>query len=290
MKKLFTLLMAAVLVFSFASCGKKEECILLFENEGTTENIDLSYDLTGDGKDDTVNIALTEDYCIEVAMGESKISLGYGEAYYIDKVYAIDLDTKEKGKELVLISEEISSDMMLRILKPEEDTFRLYEFEHTDSYSGEPYTWDTLSVGYEPEISFEGGILKTSKRGRTGMWCVETEYSFDGEKFTEVEMKERKVLRPSYNSEWWPELPEEDAEAMAEGYVIAYADFENYGDALSRDGMTNLNAGDVFKITKEDSDGFVFIEKKSGESGWIYMGDFKDNRYEVSEIAFFLAD
>lgn len=290
MKKLLSLLLAAVLVFSLASCGKKEECILLFENDGKAESLDLSYDLTGDGMEDDIKIALTEDYYIKVAMGESEISLGYGEAYYIDKVYAIDLDTKEKGLELVLISEEVSSDMMMRVLKPEGDTFRLYEFESVDTYSGEPYLWDTLSVGFEPEISFKGGVLKTSERGRYGMWCVEAEYVFDGEKFTEVEMEERKVVRPSYNSEWWPDLSDEDKKAMDEGYVIAKADFENYGDVPEHDDMADLKAGDLFKITKEDSEGFVFIEKKSGESGWIYMGSFADNRYDVSEMAFFLAD
>ncbi|MBQ2941127.1 MAG: SH3 domain-containing protein [Clostridia bacterium] len=290
MKKLLSLLLAAVLIFSLASCGKKEECILLFRNDGKAESLDLSYDLTGDGMEDDIKIALTEDYYIKVAVGESEISLGYGEAYYIDKVYAIDLDTKEKGLELVLISEEVSSDMMMRVLKPEGDTFRLYEFESVDTYSGEPYLWDTLSVGFEPEISFKGGVLKTSERGRTGMWCVEAEYVFDGEKFTEVEMEERKVVRPSYNSEWWPDLSDEDKKAMDEGYVIAKADFENYGDVPEHDDMADLKAGDWFKITKEDSEGFVFIEKKSGESGWIYMGNFADNRYDVSEMVFFLAD
>ena len=290
MKKLLSLLLAAVLIFSLASCGKKEECILLFRNDGKAESLDLSYDLTGDGMEDDIKIALTEDYYIKVAVGESEISLGYGEAYYIDKVYAIDLDTKEKGLELVLISEEVSSDMMMRVLKPEGDTFRLYEFESVDTYSGEPYLWDTLSVGFEPEISFKGGVLKTSERGRTGMWCVEAEYVFDGEKFTEVEMEERKVVRPSYNSEWWPDLSDEDKKAMDEGYVIAKADFENYGDVPEHDDMADLKAGDWFKITKEDSEGFVFIEKKSGESGWIYMGNFADNRYDVSEMVFFIAD
>ena len=122
------------------------------------------------------------------------------------------------------------------------------------------------------------------------MWCVEAEYAFDGEKFTEVEMEERKVVRPSYNSEWWTDLSGEEKTAMDEGYVIAKADFENYGDVPEREDMIALSAGDWFKVTKEDSDGFVFIEKKSGESGWIYLGNFSDNRYEVSEIAFFLAD
>ena len=293
MKKLLSLLLAAVLIFSLASCGKKEECILLFENEGKIKKVkvDLSYDLTGDGTEDAINVRLTDDYFIEVTCGESKISLGYGEAYYIDKVYAIDLDTKEKGKELVLISEEVSSDMMMRVLKPEGETVRLYEFESVDAYSGEPYMWDTLSVGYEPEISFKGGVLKTSERGRTGMWCVEAEYTFDGEKFTEVEMEERAVVRPSYDEEWIIAEPwGETGKALSEGYVIAHADFENYGEVPEHKDVISLKAGDWFKITKEDSEGFVFIEKKSGESGWIYLGDFLDNRYEVSEMVFFLAD
>lgn len=303
MKKLLSLLLAAVLIFSLASCGKKEECILLFRNDGKAESLDLSYDLTGDGVKDDIKIALTEDYYINVAAGESEISLGYGEAYYIDKVYAIDVDTEEKGKELVLISEEVSSDMMLRVLKPEGDTFRLYEFESIDSYSGEPYLWDTLSVGYEPEILFENGILKTSERGRTGMWCVEAEYVFDGNKFTEVEMDERRVVRSSFEGifsiteDYGAELiengyvkDEAELENLKEGYATSHANFENYGEVPEHENVISLDAGDVFKVTKEDSEGFIYIEKKTGESGWIYLGSYSDNRYEVSEITFFLAD
>ncbi len=306
MKKILALLLVLVLILSLTACIKTEEGVkevLLYENPGDETEVTVNYDLNEDGEDEEINVYLTEDYYLAVESGDAEIKLGYGEAYYIDKVYAIDVDTEEKGKELVVISEEISSDMMLRVLKSEGEAFRLYEFESIDSYSGEPYTWDTLSVGYEPEVSFVNGILKTSERGHTGMWCVEAEYVFDGNKFTEVEMDERRVVRSSFEGifsiteDYGAELiengyvkDEAELENLKEGYATAFADFENYGEVPEHENVISLDAGDVFKVTKEDSEGFICIEKKSGETGWIYMGSYSDNRYDVSEITFFLAD
>ncbi len=311
MKKLLALLLTGVLALSLTACGemgkaeeaKQGNAVLLYENPKDEKEATVAFDLDEDGKDEEVKASLTEDYYISVSSGDAEIKLGYGEAYYIYKIYGIDIDTKDKKKELVIISDEVSSDVMLRVLRFENGEFTLVNFENTDGYTGESYTHDTLSVGYDAEIEFAGKTLETSKRGRYGMWCVEAKYKFDGEVFEKVEIKERNVVRSSYEGmykfiseepEYYMEhgiiKDEDELENLKEGYVTAHTDLEISDKAPERKGAVTIKEGDVFKIIMEDSEGFVYVEKKKGESGWVYLGDFSDNRYEVSEIAFFMAD
>ena len=301
MKKLLTLVLAAVMVLSLTACVKMENCILLYENPGADTEATVMFEL--DGKEREIKASVTEDYYISVSSGDAEIKLGYGEAYYIYKIYGIDIDKNDKKKELVIITDEVSSDVMLRILRLEDGVFTLLNFENTDVYSGETYIHDTLSVGYGAEVEIEGNMLKTSKRGRYGMWSVEAEYTFDGDEFTEDMMNEKEIVASSFDGavrmaneegislvEKGYLKSEEELSNLKEGYVTARADYANYGEVPDFESIIEIKTGDAFKVIKENSDGFVFIEKKSGESGWIYMGDFRDNRHEVSEIAFYMAD
>ena len=309
MKKLLALVLTVLLVLSLTACvdvkkaenDRKENAVLLYENPGEETEATVMFDL--DGEEREIKASVTEDNYISVYTEDTEIKLGFGESYYIYKIYGIDIDEKDKKKELVIITDEVSSDVMLRVLRLEDDEFKLISFENTDAYSGETYINDMLSVGYDAEVGIEGNRLKTSRRGRYGMWCVEAEYTFDGEMFTEVEIEERNIVRSSYigmieyakvDSEYLLEVglvkDETEIANLMEGYVTAHADFTESGKAPAKKGTTTIKEGDVFKITKEDSVGFVYIEKKEGKSGWVYLRDYSDNRSEVSEIAFFMAD
>ena len=301
MKKLFTLLIAGLMFFSLTACVKEETCILLYENPGGDTEATVVFELDGEEKEITASV--TEDYYISVSAGDAEIKLGNGYAYYIYKIYGIDIDTKDNEKELVIITDEVSSDVMLRVLRLEDNEFKLIDFENIEGDMGEHYIHDTLFIGYDAKMSFQGNTLETSKRGRYGMWSVKAEYYFDGEKFAAVSAHEREIVLSSYdgsvrmaNEEGMNLVEkgylksEEELSKLKEGYVTARADFVNYGEVPHFDGVIELKTGDAFKIIKENSEGFVFIEKKSGESGWIYMGDYRDNRSEVSEIAFYMAD
>lgn len=301
MKKLLALVLAGFMVLSFTACVKKENCILLYENPGDDMEASVTFDLDGNGEDE-IKVSLTEDYYITVSSSDAEIKLGYGDAYYIDKIYGIDIDEKDGKKELVIITEELSSDLYMRVLRLDKGKFNLINFEYS-ALSENLQEYEYASLGYDTDIEVDGNVIKTSARGRCGMWSVESEYSYNDGVFSYIMMQERDVVLPSYewrmgvaisDPDYAMELglakDENELNLLKEGYVIAYADFVNNGKTPEREGMIKLLSGDIFKITKEDADGFVFIEKKDGESGWIYMGDFSDNRYEVSEMAFFLAD
>ncbi len=301
MRKLLALLLVAVSLFALSGCSDEVlssgESLLLYKNTLDDTSANVSFDMDNDGEDENIELTLSKEGFILLTSGEKEISLG-NTAYYISEVYGIDIDVNDTFKELAVISTEDSSDMVLRVLRLDENGFTPVLFDTLSGEEGyEAY------LGYEPQIEVSNGTIKTSKRGRYGMWCVEAEFTYKGTEFREEVKKERAVVRSSYKDMAGFIENESEAylrmgiikdigevESLKEGYVVAHADFVNTEKAKKRDEMILLKAGDEFKIVAEDSEGFVKIEKKTGESGWIYMGKFKDNRDEVSPIAFFMAD
>ena len=77
---------------------------------------------------------------------------------------------------------------------------------------------------------------------------------------------------------------------IKKGYISAHGDFNGKDVNCPHGESVKILKGDIFKITKEAFDGFLYIEKKGGKSGWAYFGDFSDNRNEVSPLAFYMAD
>lgn len=298
MKKIFLTLLALVLSLLFTGCGEKSE--LLFENSELLKSTSVSYDINSDGKDEKIDFSLTDDGYLWVSNEDTGISLGNGDLYGLNAIYGLDIDKKDGQKEIAVITYEMSDDAFLRVLRLGEEGFYTLDFKWGDYISDDAY------IGYEAEIALDGkNKIKTSERGYFGMWTVEAEYAYDGEKFIKEEKMVKDIVRSSYayyeNEEaadlmggdlidYGILLDKSEIDLLKKGYVLAHADFNGaelkcpYGDTV------RLLKGDIFKITKESVDGFLYIEKKGGKSGWIYVGDYSDNRNDVSPLAFIMAD
>lgn len=301
MKKIFLSLLALVLFLMFTGCGTKDfKSELLFENSENIKSTSVSYDINSDGEAEKIEFTVTDDGYLVLNSPDGSIDLGFGELYNLHAVYGLDLDTKDGCKELALFTEEVSDDTFLRILRLNEEGFYTLNFVFGD------YVADSAYIGYKADLAVSGkNKIKTSERGSFGMWSVEAEYTFDGEKFVKVKKDIKEIVRSSYAYYEDEKVAEEmgedlinygfildksEVELLKGGYVLAHEDFNGeelkcpHGDAV------RLLKGDIFKITKEAADGFIYIEKKGGKSGWVYFGDFTDNRNDVSPLAFFMAD
>ncbi len=298
MKKIFALLLLFVLLFMFTACGEKSE--LLFKNDELLKSTSVYYDINSDGKDEEIEFTVTDDGFLLIRANDWVTDLGEGYLYALNAVYGLDIDKNDGEKEIAVITYEMSDDAFLRVLRWGEEGLYTLDFKVGDYVSDDAY------IGYEAEITLNGkNRIKTSERGYLGMWTIEAEYVFDGEAFVKEEKMVNDIVRSSYayyENEEAAELMggdlidygilqnEEEIELLKKGYVMAHADHNGTELKCPYGNSVRLLKGDIFKITKESRDGFLYIEKKGGKSGWIYLGDFADNRYDVSPLAFFMAD
>ncbi len=301
MKKIFSMLLVLIGLIAFTACGNRDfKYELLFGNSEDSKSTLVCYDMTGDGKEEEIKVSITDDDNLLISSMDKEISFGFGEVYYLYKIYGIDLDTKDGYRELAVITDEVSSDVFLRVIRLNEDGFYALEFQNGEYVSDEAY------IGYDAEIEIlEKNKIKTSERGSFGMWSVEAEYTFDGEKFVKEERDVRDVVRSSYAYYEDEKVAEEmgedlinygmisdkaEIDLLKEGLVLAHSDFNGKDVNCPHGESVKLLKGEIFKITKESTDGFLYIEKKGGKSGWVYFGDFTDNRNDVSPLAFYMAD
>ncbi len=65
------------------------------------------------------------------------------------------------------------------------------------------------------------------------------------------------------------------------GYIKAYAEYVGSG--------VTLHPGEYFKVLRDDGKNNLYVEKESGENGWINIDYKNPARYELNELFFFLA-
>ena len=335
MKKL--LLFVMVLILFTCSCGKMEKpvenkkasmedtqskpekekkenspeyyCKVLYEPKENSESsytnqTRISYDFDNDGKDEEIEFVINSDCVLKVISNGISAVLNPFDAHCIYRVYGLDMDTSDEFKELALITEEVSSDVILRVLRT--DGKKIYPIEFEAEYDTGTNLFEETTIGYDAKIYMnEKNVIVSSVRGQSGMWSLVERFVFNGKAFRKEDKPAKDVVKSSLSLFYNDVLSEEDIEYMIDsglirdrseidhlraGYAVAHCDFENYGQVPPHNNMISICEGDIFKITKEEKDVFVYVKKKDGQSGWLYLGGFDDNRYEVSKMMFFLAD
>ncbi len=297
MKRIFSFVIVLLMIIFLFGCGKTRE-ELLFDNVDLLKKMSVTFDVTGNGEEE-INFIITDDCYLKVFANESEITLGSGGLYTLYKIYGLDLDKNDNYKEIAVITSEESDDNFIRILRWTENGAYPLMF----NYDG--YVTDAAYIGYDINLSMdEKNKINTSERGHFGMWSVDASYTLSGEEFIKEEKEVRDIIRSSYAYYEENDLTDEEIDdliaygmikdkeevkLLKDGWALAYTDFNGEDRKCPHGDNVSLLKGDIFKVTKEAKDGFVYIEKKKGKPGWIYMGDYQDNRYDVSPIAFFLA-
>lgn len=248
------------------------------------------YDFDFDGKKEKVIMKVCEsdpnsgESMLEVTIGNytKRLELFDGS---IEKVYACDIDTDDGVMNLAFITCEGSGDPRIRILKYDSAmTPCMFKTIYPDS---EPYIEDGLWLGYAVSYYFnvneDDSLCMEAQTSSAGMWSVHKIYREKNGFYTEVVPETYKVL-PDFMEDrilYDDRLTGEELEKWKDGFIKAYTGYAG-------DGIT-LSFGDYFKVHADDGQNNLYIEKESGEKGWINIDYTNPNRYELNEFYFFLA-
>ncbi len=310
MKKIISIVLMLAIILSFAACdddikektiGDPEKAMGVpddFKDSRTTDisaGIDIegdeyeySADFDFDGRPEEIEIdfdELNKSYWaleMEISVGNYKITREVAGSQ-IEAVYVCDIDENDGVRDLVVITNEMSDDPVVRIFNYKSG---LPAYTFITNYSTEPV--DEKWLGYAVEKYFnvndDGSITMEEQTSSVGMWSVyKTYYRNEDGHFVENVPQYYEVL-PDFmeNREIFREdMTAEEKAKWDEGYIMAHTDF------TAEDGY-KFHKGEYFKVIYDDGQNNLCIEKEDGETVWVNMG-YSMEREKLNWNFFFLA-
>lgn len=287
MKKLLLVLLVLFAMFSFASCGEKTDMENEIKNEkkespsslrtedisegiedsGGSYSYSYDFDFDGDEEDIEIEFSGSEEAWLremEISVGKYSASMQV-EGARIEAVYVCDIDADDGIRDLAVITNEMSDDPRVRILKYDENLSK-YNFVHNESWSdGNPYDYKWL--GYAVNLYFNVNdndtITMEEQTSSAGMWSVyKTYYRDENGYFTEEKPEYYEILPDFMEDNYdYNRMTGKEKEMWEDGYIKAYVDYTSNGFAI--------NEGEYFKVLYDDGESRVYVEKENGESDWI---------------------
>ena len=250
-----------------------------YEKEQTPDYFSGEYDMDFDGKKESIEVRVAyegEYQYANVSIGEKKKKSEMCDGGLTD-VYVTDINSADGVKDLVVVTEEVSGDPIVRIYRYT-DGLRQYSFdtewEVAESF-GTGYVSSYLNV---PE---DNCLIIKTQTDSYGMWGVLKTYrmSEDGI-FYEEKPEHYEILAEEFMDRDY--LPIEDAHELRmweKGYVKAHSRYESNGMVIRQ--------GEYFKVLYDNGYNFLYIVKENGQDGWISIEGYPMS--EVNPYFFFLA-
>lgn len=301
MKKFLLLLTVICTVFSFTSCGDDEKPSKKLKSEKDyprtvdissgidSDRNDFEYDIDFDfdGKKEEVEIdfdSLDEydwSHNMKISVGNYTTSVAT-EGNCIEAVYACDIDENDGVRDLVIITNEMSSDPVVRIYNyksglPPYSFIPDYDTESKDEL------WIGYAVNYFFNVNDDGSITLEEQTSSAGMWSVYKNYYRDENGiFVEKKPKYYEVLPDFMVREYGfiEDMGKEETEKWEKGYIMAHTDYTSNGFTLYE--------GDYFRVLYDDGNNGLYVEKESGEGAWINI-DYSMEREELNRNYFYMA-
>lgn len=246
-----------------------------------------SYDLDFDGKNEniTMEIVLNED-----EPWESQLLVSAGDYHKdlpmmdgrIDAVYACDIDKTDGVFDIAVITNEVSDDPRIRILKYDED-FTQYKFCLNEDNGISDELWLGYAVSYYFNVNDDDTITIEEQTPSYGMWSVYKTYSRnDDGVFEEVAPKYYDILPDFMEKAYTENMSDKELEMWKKGFIKAYSDYD--------DGTLVIKTDEYVKPLYDDGKNKIYLEIENGESGWMNM-DYADgyNPAAFNQYFFFLA-
>ena len=301
MKKFMLLLTVVCTVLLFSSCGDDEKSQKDIKSEkdyprtvdissgikDKNEEFEYSADFNFDGKKEEVEIEFEFfdeydwSYYMEVSIGEYKTKIEV-EGNYIEAVYACDIDESDGVRDLVIFTNEMSGDPIVRILKYD-SSLPLYNF--VNDYDDTPYghKWIGYAVNCYFNVNEDDSITMEEQTSSAGMWSVyKTYYRDENGIFVEKKPEYYDVL-PDFMAreyDFIEDMGKEEKEKWKKGYIMAHTDYTSNGFTLYE--------GDYFKVLYDDGNNEIYVEKENGEGAWINV-DYSMEREKLNRNYFYLA-
>ncbi len=318
MKKILALLLTVLIAASLVSCKgetlpegdvtKPAEPIQEEKLPEYPRNLDISsgiknhgqsfsynLDLDADNKEDQILMDITEpseggDGTLKVTMGDKSISVAIFDGD-IRKVYACDLDTKDRYRDIVVITEEGSADPRVQVFSDSDKGLYRQRFLEDAYYDEEGErvingdNWLGYAVTYYFNVNDDDTLTIEEQTTSTGMWSVYKTYrkNTDGV-YEEVRPDKYKIL-PDFMKgveEWGEFVSDEEKALWKKGYVMARMSYKSES--------IDITVGEAFKPLYDDGKNKLYIEKEDGEQGYIDISyeNFGD-RHDFNPLFFFLA-
>ena len=249
-------------------------------------NFEYEFDMDFDGKKERIELFVDDDYetmpnTLYVAVGSYTRGIQIIDGV-IEKVYICDLDTTDNRRELAIFTNEVSNDPILRIFKFENGLtpveFRKDFLDGSFIVDGELYTG--YAFNYYCHVNDDDTLVIEEQTRSHGMWSVRRIYHNVDGVYREIHADTYPVEEFFMKNHDTSHMLPEEREMWAKGYIKAHTDFAGLG--------VDLYEGDYFKVTMDDEKDNVYIEKTSGEKGWINVADFNQN-FELNNDFFYLA-
>lgn len=249
-----------------------------FDSDGNKEQIYIDIIDTGwsSGKSEEFPYML-------VNIGDRVVKTQIEDDGFIMMVYACDIDVNDGVYDLAVITEELSADPRIRIFRYDEN-LTPYSFGERD-YN------NSMWIGYVDRCYFnvnDDNTITLRCGSDAGMWDKMETYTLnENGEFEEIKPEKGyyEILADHVNTGGWGDdydpMTEEERLKLRDGYIMAHCKCSNE--------QITLNKGDYFKVLYEDFNGNIYIEKETGEGGWIKL-DISDNlRYELNSHFFYMA-
>ncbi len=311
MKKFLALLLALTLAFSLVSCTGEENpekpvkaekpsyprCLDISDgiaDDGDSFSYSLDFDYDGTKDSVTMNVTSYDDtgeQYIDLYIGTEDIRMDMWDGS-ISKVYDCDLDTKDNLRDLAIITEEGSGDPRVRIVSySDKEGLYLQKFLEDAYYDEESEravnldNWMGYACTYYFNVNDDDTLTIEEQTSSAGMWSVYKKYKRNSQGVYEEIRPDKYEILPDFMKgveEWGEFISEEEKALWKKGYVMARLSYKNENIELS--------VGELFKPLYDDGNNNLYIEKESGEKGWIDISyeNFGD-RHDFNPLFFFLA-
>lgn len=255
------------------------------ENNG--QSFSYSCDLDYDGIDDEISIEIIPsgeyEEVIKIVAGKNEIQF---ESFFasIKKVYSCDITEGDKTRDIAIITCEESGDPRLRILSYKNE-LQPYTFPDKYESDGEAdCNWLGYACSYYFKVNDDDTLTIEEQTDSVGMWSVNKRYEFKDGVFKEIPY-DKYVILPDFMSDrefFGENVTDEEKEKWKSGYIKAYIPFSN--ESIS------INEGEYIKPLYDNNKDRIYIEKESGETGYIDVGyDSSFERYAFNDMFFYLA-
>ena len=255
------------------------------DNEGQSfsYNCDLDYD--GNNENISINIVPVGEYeeVIEVVVGDKQIQF---DSYFahIEKVYSCDIVEDDKTRDIAIITNEESGDPRIRILSYKND-LQAYSFPNEYEESGiDDCRWLGYACSYYFKVNDDGTVTLEEQTNSVGMWSVNKKYELKDGAFEEVPY-DKYIILPDFMEKreyFGEEVTYEEKEKWKDGYIKAYCPYANESISIAE--------GEYIKPLYDNDKNRIYVEKETGETGFIDVGyDSGLDRDVFNEMFFYLA-
>lgn len=248
-----------------------------------SHNLDL--DLDGKNEIVTMDVVMNEEMpweaSLKIVAGDFKTSLPMIDGR-IDAVYVCDIDTDDGVLDLGIITNEVSDDPRLRIIKYDKD-LPLYQFSLNDDVGIYDEIWLGYAINYYCMVHNDDRLTLEMQTPSYGMWSVfKTFQRNENGVFEEIIPEYYDILPDFMENGYLENLSGNELDMWKKGYIMAYCDYK-YEDF-------EVKKGEFVKPLYDDGKNKIYMEKENGEGGWISI-DYAQgyNPTEFNQSFFILA-